>query len=222
MSSLYNYNKAKEEVDNLKIEQLNNIVLILFSACLLLISIVIIIFLYLKHRSYKQRQRERLISIRNKVKKQKYIINESKQQIQDLEQSILDLKKAYIEDRKNNNVSSNTLQIPTELYNSAIYQKVWKQIFLDGVASKRETVDNLIEYINEHFRDIIAKFYTINKLSKQELRLCVLQRLGFSSLQISEILNVTGSAISHTRARLSKKIFGESATSKDLDKFISS
>ena len=62
--------------------------------------------------------------------------------------------------------------------------------------------------------------YAQHIVTQQELRMLMLMKLGFGNNAIAAILNVSASAISKSRLRLSKKMFGNSAEADELVDFI--
>ena len=68
-----------------------------------------------------------------------------------------------------------------------------------------------------HFTDGLSDLF---KTSEQELRVCMLVRLGFQVKDISNLTAHTPSSVSKTRKRMAYRAFGEHGTIEDIDQII--
>ena len=83
-----------------------------------------------------------------------------------------------------------------------------------------QTVEQLLDEIDE---GRISKIRTSYKdISKDDIHLCVMVRIGMSNPAIGHIFGITPSAVQHRKLTLKKKGFGIADPEVTLDKFLES
>jgi hypothetical protein len=81
--------------------------------------------------------------------------------------------------------------------------------------------DGLISSVNDIWPDHILYLKTLYpKISAEEILMCCLIKADIKQVCIASFLCKASNAIGMKRTRLAKKLFGENATSADLDSFI--
>lgn len=80
-------------------------------------------------------------------------------------------------------------------------------------------LEALILSVSKDFKENL-QLLTQNKLRDGDFELALLIRCGFTTSQISQLIQRTTSAISSRKSSLSTKIFGGKGHTKDLDKLI--
>ena len=103
-----------------------------------------------------------------------------------------------------------------------------KTTIVDRFKNYRNTQDKEFIINDEHWKElhnIINKISptfdlrvnALRKLSESDYRICMLVYAGFSSTDISVLMNFSESAASNTRRRLNKKVFGVDGTPAEFD-----
>ena len=87
-----------------------------------------------------------------------------------------------------------------------VSEEVWKQLEAFANQHAGQFVERLMEYYP--------------KMRLNDLRLCLLVKMGFSNLQISNIFHRTQQATTNARKRLFTKMFNKEGQSDDLNRFI--
>ena len=83
-----------------------------------------------------------------------------------------------------------------------------------------QTVEQLLDEIDEGRISKIRERY--KDISKDDIRLCVMVRIGLSNPAIGHIFGITPSAVQHRKLTLKKKGFGVADPEVTLDKFLES
>ena len=101
---------------------------------------------------------------------------------------------------------------------SAIYQLLLtteKAMSLDEQA-KVETL------LNQVYPDFMSRLLKLGVSKEQELKVCLLLKMGYTPTHIASLVSRSVSAIANTRARLYKKVLGKEGSAEDWDKIIQS
>ncbi len=237
MNSLYNYNRHEKEILILRSESADRLNIILFLTALISIAAAAGAIIFIKVRQW---QKEKI----NKMKRLKKILFEqsheyiatNKTKIAELENSIHDITKEtlmlreQIEQQKSDLAFANEVAIKKQerasklkiiLQDTPIYQTLQKRIKTGKTVSTDEwnILDNTVNGMIKNFHERIYEYYDI---SIRDYRICLLIRLGFSTSEMSNLLNCSHSAISKARQRLQEKFFNDDGSGKDFDRFINS
>lgn len=90
------------------------------------------------------------------------------------------------------------------------------------VSLSNEDWYNLICTVDKELNGFTTQLYSHHPMSEFEIRLCVLLKLDFSPIQISQLTFHDISSVSSARSRLYKKFFGENGSTKKWDNYIRS
>ena len=107
-----------------------------------------------------------------------------------------------------------------EFKKTALYQRL-KAPAQEGIKSMTEEewqqLKNSIDSIYDNFT---FRLLNITNLSKTELRICYLLKMGVPPKEMADILNKTKSAITQARKRMLRKLTGEAGKAEKLDEII--
>ncbi len=80
-----------------------------------------------------------------------------------------------------------------------------------------EEWDDLAQRLDDIYLGLTERLRRLGDLSKTELRICYLLKLGVKPIDIAAILDKTRSAITQARKRMYRKLTGTSGTAEDFD-----
>ena len=120
-------------------------------------------------------------------------------------------------------LSRNMPEIEIAIIQSEVF-KTLQRLLKDGKFIKEDgdefnQLEALILSVSKDFKENL-QLLTQNKLRDGDFELALLIRCGFTTSQISQLIQRTTSAISSRKSSLSTKIFGGKGHTKDLDKLI--
>ena len=99
---------------------------------------------------------------------------------------------------------------------------VFERVGQNGSGNVGEEEWGLLEaFADQHagrFAERLMDYYP--KMKPNDLRLCLLVKMGFSNLQISNIFHRTQQATTNARKRLFSRMFNKEGQSDDLNRFI--
>ena len=236
--SMYNY-QLQEKAKNLaekNNEKKKRIIIILITALALAVIIIVAITEYNKKK--RTISNLRLIELNRVLERQKresvqFIENNNKQiEILNLELSKVqdELVKSQIENQRlillaDNIKAEEALKMKNlsqkKLRDSEVFIKL-KNNLRHELAAKDEDLLNLEATINEVYPTFIEKLTRLVNMNNQDFRICLLTKAGFKPLEISKLTSHSPQAISTSRKRLYKKIFGKEGSPNDWDEYIKS
>lgn len=236
--SMYNYQlqeKAKTLAEKNN-EKKKRIIIILITALALAVIIIVAITEYNKKK--RTISNLRLIELNRVLERQKresvqFIENNNKQiEILNLELSKVqdELVKSQIENQRlillaDNIKAEEAMKMKNlsqkKLRDSEVFIKL-KNNIRHELAAKDEDLLNLEATINEVYPTFIEKLTRLVNMNNQDFRICLLTKAGFKPLEISKLTSHSPQAISTSRKRLYKKIFGKEGSPNDWDEYIKS
>ncbi|MBP3512592.1 MAG: hypothetical protein J6K19_11195 [Prevotella sp.] len=237
MNSLYNYNRHEKEILILRSESADRLNIILFLTALISIAAAAGAIIFIKVRQWQKEKINKMKRLKKMLFEQSHeYIAANKTKIAELENSIHDITKEtlmlreQIEQQKSDLAFANEVAIKKQerasklkiiLQDTPIYQTLQKRIKTGKTVSTDEwnILDNTVNGMIENFHERIYEYYDI---SIRDYRICLLIRLGFSTSEMSNLLNYSHSAISKARQRLQEKFFNDDGSGKDFDRFINS
>ncbi len=237
MNSLYNYNRHEKEILILRSESADRLNIILFLTALISIAAAAGAIIFIKVRQWQKEKINKMKRLKKMLFEQSHeYIAANKTKIAELENSIHDITKEtlmlreQIEQQKSDLAFANEVAIKKQerasklkiiLQDTPIYQTLQKRIKTGKTVSTDEwnILDNTVNGMIENFHERIYEYYDI---SIRDYRICLLIRLGFSTSEMSNLLNCSHSAISKARQRLQEKFFNGDGSGKDFDRFINS
>ena len=83
--------------------------------------------------------------------------------------------------------------------------------------AEQQEVVTLLNQVYPHF---ISSLQQMGVEKEQDMKVCLLLKMGFKPSRIASLVSRTDSAIANTRARLYKKVFGKDGRAEDWDQVI--
>lgn len=103
---------------------------------------------------------------------------------------------------------------------SDIYKEITKRIATGNYTLDNTLWDQLEKSINETYPDFTETLRSFYDVSQQELRVCLMIKMGMTPGNIAKFTNHSKEAINSTRGRLYAKVFKEPASAPKWDEFI--
>lgn len=99
---------------------------------------------------------------------------------------------------------------------SAIYQHL---LVTEKAMNPREQAE-VEALLNQVYPDFVPRLLKFGIFKEQELKVCLLLKMGFKPSRIASLVSRSDSAVANTRARLFKKVLGKDGKAEDWDKII--
>ena len=99
---------------------------------------------------------------------------------------------------------------------SDIYQRL---LATEKVMSEAEQ-EEVVALLNQVYPKFIPNLQQMGVEKEQDMKVCLLLKMGFKPSRIASLVSRTDSAIANTRARLYKKVLGKDGKAEDWDKII--
>lgn len=237
IQSLYNYQNLEQKnyLLTLKNKNYRNKFYLASLIFIFVTLIVVSIALYIRKKKQtiiERERRSRMLKERQYTQSLLYI-DENNQKLKELEnqlkiaekdnnilnkQLILSQKEILeLSNRENITIRSKREILETTFKQSKIYIHFHR---LEHKPSEEDwkNLQNAIDTTYPPFTDRLYSLYP--SLSLQELRICYLIKICLPNKKVADLLNRTPSAITQTRKRLYKKIYGENGTGEELDRII--
>ena len=237
---LYSFQHEEQKSHQLALENASylNQIYQLLSGLLLCLVGEIIVFRYIhgkKQKAIEQEKRLRLIQ-EEQYKQSLAYIYENEKQLQELEKQLLESEKLndtlrqqlllsqkeVLESSNRNNAAliNNRELLEATFHQSDIYA-LFHQAGNNMAKVTADDWDALIRKLDDTYPRFTNRLYELcPKLSQRELEVCCLIKTSLNYMEMSHILACTPSAITKTRQRLYKKIFGKEGKIDELDLFV--
>lgn len=237
-NSSYNYQiqeKAKNKAEKENSRKLYVIIFLVFSLFILLLLCYAMIERYKRKKiEYEQRLKELNTVLENKKKENEDYIEANRRIINELNEKIKIVKDEYevklLEQQRisilaENNVVQNRLDARNQKENEIRESSIFR--ILKSKAKEEKTINSveikqLETVIEKIYPQYIPELFKIADMNSQELLICLLTKAGFKPLEISKLTSHSPQAISTSRKRLYKKIFGKEGSPNDWDEYIKS
>ena len=229
MAVLYDYNKYKEENVALKLSKKNMIAVFLCSISLLLLLTCAILGKNIHYKNLRLSYMKRIKDLDAMLKElqtdtdkaihdqsvtihdQSVTIEDLKNELQQKEQAILELKE------KDKGLSAQVDELKKTFAESISYTKIQNRTALSP-----KDFEKMEEMVKKHFPDFRHKLNSCYRLNDVEYKVCLLIKLGLSVDTVSSVVNMSANGIYKIKSRLYKKMFGVDGTSRNFDNFIKS
>ena len=248
MQSLYNYQKAEQEIATLREIHSNNIIAIIVLIFVLLLIIALGAILYLismrRHDKFQteiyhhELEEERL---RNLIRKS---ISYKNAKIIDLSENLqkVSLQKNQLSRSEYSNkirINQNIVLINNLLQEKEAYEQERKEKENSTVALResliKQRLDKMIE-AKKHMRieewDLVGKslseiqpnfttqLLTFTEYGGTEYKISVLTKFGYNTSEMATLISLSISGVSMSRSRLYEKLFSRKGTTEDFNRFI--
>lgn len=234
--ALYNYRLRERENEKLTKAMMKTKTIAAGTVGLLLVGGLFTLFLLYRNkhkRAILQLHAERLEQLQEQQRKRSkaYMeeneqkIKELKEQMQKANQENWQLQEKIEKLRYANELASIEIsdrrQAEQLVLNSNIYQRINQRLHdsKDYKMSEAEWYE-LESVIESAYKDFKKSIGNVCKLKKQELRVCLLLKAGFSPINIALLTAHSRQSISSTRRRLYERTFMEKGTPSQWDEFI--
>lgn len=220
-SSLYNYTRLQEEIDEERLNKEQNKYLLIFVCFVALGCFGYFVRLYKKMRS---RMSQKIASVNKKLEKtceELDLLQEDKEIfIQKKQNEIIALQCSLREYREKYD-KFNLLDKEKKLMESDIVVK-----FIEMSTPKRnrfnpsekDWLDLYKEF--QQYKPLISEKIRKGKLSPQELQVCILTYLGMDNTAIAFLVNTTSKTISNAKQKINRKLFEEKSASTLFDNLL--
>jgi tetratricopeptide (TPR) repeat protein len=234
--ALYNYRLRERENEKLTKAMMKTKTIAAGAVGLLLVGGLFTLFLYYRNkhkRAVLQLRTEHLEQLQEQERKRsKAYMEENEQKIKELKEEMRktnqenwQLQEKMEKLRYANELASIEIserrQAEQMVLNSNIYQRINKRLqdSKDYKMSEAEwyELENVIELAYKDFKKSIGN---VCQLKKQDLRVCLLLKAGFSPINIALLTAHSRQSISSTRRRLYERTFMEKGTPSQWDDFI--
>ena len=234
--ALYNYQLRERENEKLTKAMMKTKTIAAGAVGLLLVGGLFTLFLYYRNkhkRAVLQLRTEHLEQLQEQERKRsKAYMEENEQKIKELKEEMRktnqenwQLQEKMEKLRYANELASIEIserrQAEQMVLNSNIYQRINKRLqdSKDYKMSEAEwyELENVIELAYKDFKKSIGN---VCQLKKQDLRVCLLLKAGFSPINIALLTAHSRQSISSTRRRLYERTFMEKGTPSQWDEFI--
>lgn len=220
-SSLYNYTRLQEEIDEERLNKEQNKYLLIFVCFVALGCLGYFVRLYKKMQS---RMSQKIASVNKKLEKtceELDLLQEDKEIfIQKKQNEIIALQCSLREYREKYD-KFNLLDKEKKLMESDIVVK-----FIEMSTPKRnrfnpsekDWLDLYKEF--QQYKPLISEKIRKGKLSPQELQVCILTYLGMDNTAIAFLVNTTSKTISNAKQKINRKLFEEKSASTLFDNLL--
>ena len=222
MTVLYDYNKYKEENVALKLSRKNMMVVSLCCISLLLLLTCAILGMKIHYKNLRLGYMRRINELDAMLEEQQAdadsafcrqskTINDLKNELQQKEQAILELKER-----------DKGLSVEVDELKKTFSESVCCKKIQDRKALSPKDFEAMEKMVIKHFPDFRHKLDSYYSLNDVEYKVCLLIKLGLSVEMVSSVIYMTTNGIYKIKSRIYKKMFGVNCTSRDFDNFIKS
>ena len=213
-SSLYNYTRLQEEIDEERLNKEQNKYLLIFVCFVALGCLGYFVRLYKKMQS---RMSQKIASVNKKLEKtceELDLLQEDKEIfIQKKQNEIIALQCSLREYREKYD-KFNLLDKEKKLMESDIVVK-----FIEMSTPKRNHIDPVEEDWQElydallQYKPLLFERIRKGKLSPQEFQICILAYLGIDNTAIAFLINTTTKNVSNAKQKINRKLFDDKRAS---------
>ena len=240
ISAMYDYNRIKQIADKHEIrnKQLWILLLLMLFSFVLILSVSTSIYRYNRRKNIS-----RIRMLQNRVEKAKRVLCEKQYEIDNIQHDLKDeilhlngtndslnellLKRQeekkemlrQIEEYRDLLAQYKSSDKLKAFYNSDIYNYFhsFNEDSNHGTPATDKDWSDLLSLFQEFFPTYYSFIREENKLTKDQLRVCVLLKLAFSTYEMSKVLGVDGDRITRVKAQANKNLFKDNKA-RTLDK----
>lgn len=242
MKSLYDYTLQENENNQLKAENARKQIY-LTGTVLGIVFIASCFFIYYMYSKTKRLKLEMQLMKLKRIEEEQYqksrrFVEENKKEQEEMEQKLqatapneasLKEKLLKMKEKLYHTGQKAELEIKIgeyrrkQLLDTDIY-KYFENLYHDDdvLQISSEKWISLEEAVNEAYQGFTETLFSIHKLSKHELRVCLLIKIGIPPKGMANLTNHSKESVASTRRRMYKKFFGRNGTPQQWDEFINS
>lgn len=208
--SMYDYSRLQRIADEKRAEAKLNALLLVFAIFVFAVVVVALYFIHMRYRAAKTAELETLNDSYEKTKTDYVQVMENlTEQTEEYEQFKKE-KLTEVEDLKSKYNDLKSKDDEVALLNTPFISSI--RDILSPFSSKpcmnNADLDELLVLVREYLPRFFMEITKNDSLSQQELYVCILLRLNFSSKDLSVLLNTSSSGIANAKKRANEKLFG--------------
>ena len=213
INSLYNSQKLEKEKDRLKHLNMQYTYFVIIIGLFIMVIISVLIIYGNRIRSDRDRLKYNNALLDQYLKEEQLRRKEAEREKHSLLQERDRLINDNMMEQLRQSKSDNRKQT---IFESSIYGRLLNTS--KGISDK-ELIE-VEELINNIFPDFTTRLHTLGVNKPQDLRVCLLLKMGFSPSHIASLLSRRESTITNSRKRLYKKVVGKEGKAEEFDKII--
>ena len=213
INSLYNSQRLEKEKDRLERRNLQYTYLIIIGGLLFLVFISVLAIYNYRVRAERNRLRYNNTMLDQFLKEEqlkRVATEQEKQRIQTERDRLVNIN--MMEQLRMAQGDSKKQTI----LGSAVYEKLLNS---EKAVTDKEMKD-VEELINVVYPDFITRLHTLGVNKPQDMKVCLLLKMGFSPSHIASLLSRRESTLTNARKNLFKKITGKEGKAEEFDKII--
>lgn len=211
-SSMYNYSRVQRLADEKRAEAKLNALLLTFAV---FVFIVIVVAMYFLHKKYMAAKEDELVTLNDTYEKTKTEYVQAVENLTEQTEEYEQFKKEKLDEVENLKSKYNDLKSKDDeaaLLNTPFINGI--RDILKPLSPKpcmtNSDIEELLLVVREYLPHFFMEIAKDDRLSQQELLVCILLRLNFSGKDLSVLLNTSSSSIANAKKRANEKLFGMS------------
>lgn len=211
-SSMYNYSRLQRIADEKRAEAKLNALLLTFAV---FVFIVIVVAMYFLHKKFMAAKEDELVTLNDTYEKTKTEYVQAVENLTEQTEEYEQFKKEKLDEVESLKSKYNDLKSKDDeaaLLNTPFINGI--RDILKPLSPKpcmtNSDIEELLLVVREYLPHFFMEIAKDDKLSQQELLVCILLRLNFSGKDLSVLLNTSSSSIANAKKRANEKLFGMS------------
>ena len=191
---LYQYYLKETESHRLEMANQRFVVVMAISLCLLVVVLIVFLFYYRDNKRKQREQEMRYKSLLQASGKESCVETEGGT-----------TKEEQIKQSKIYKLITHVINSPKDDFR--LDENQWEELETE---------------INNVYDGFTERLLYVCKMREQAFRICLLMKIGIPTAGISKLLCCTNQAVSNTKKRLGKRVFGKDGNAKTWDEYIHS
>lgn len=212
VASMYDYSRYQRIAEEKRNEAKFNALLLVFAIFLFIVIVTVILFIYRRYKAIKTAEIEVLNTNYEKTKTDYVQAVDSLAEQKDVFEQFKKEKESEVEELKSKYDDLKSKDDEVALQNTAFMAAA--RDIMNPTSTKKylsnADLDELLSLVRQYLPRFFSEITSDDKLSQQELFVCILLRLNFSGKEISVLLNTSSSGIANAKKRANEKLFGMS------------
>lgn len=212
VASMYDYSRYQRIAEEKRNEAKFNALLLIFAIFVFIVIVTIILIIYRRYKATKTAEIETLNSNYEKTKTEYVQAVDSLAEQKDVFEQFKKEKESEVEELKSKYDNLKSKDDEVALQNTDFMISV--RNIMSPTSTKKflsnTDLDELLTLVRQYLPRFFCEITNEDKLSQQELFVCILLRLNFSGKEISVLLNTSSSGIANAKKRANEKLFGMS------------
>lgn len=220
--ALYNYNRLAKIAE---VEKYKNQKATLLSGFALFIFILVMVLLFVRYKKMQEKRKKKVLLLSREFRQSHLELVQAKTELNFIKynqaQAVCELENK-IQSLENKiagyQLQYNSMKIAEKevLLKENFIVTSFKKMASPGLKIPKPTEKEWVSLV-ALFEDMLpllnARIIEKNSLGPQELKVCILTRLGFSNGEMQVLLGTSSQSITNTKAKINKKLFNKSGAS---------